>query len=86
MVGNDVWLGYRSVILAGVTIGDGAIVGAYSVVTKDVPDHALVVGNPGRITGWMCLCGVKLRLEGEQADCPACGQQYRAEDTGMVAI
>lgn len=48
-VGNDVWLGYRSVILAGVTIGDGAIVGAYSVVTKDVPPYAIVAGNPARV-------------------------------------
>ena len=47
-VGNDVWLGYRSVILAGVTIGDGAIVGAYSVVTKDVPPYTIVAGNPAR--------------------------------------
>lgn len=48
MVGNDVWLGYRSVILAGVTIGDGAIVGAYSVVTKDVPPYTIVAGNPAK--------------------------------------
>lgn len=47
-VGNDVWLGYRSVILAGVTIGDGAIVGAYSVVTKDVPPYTIVAGNPAK--------------------------------------
>lgn len=48
VVGNDVWLGYRSVILAGVTIGDGAIVGAYSVVTKDVPPYTIVAGNPAK--------------------------------------
>lgn len=48
IVGNDVWLGYRSVILAGVTIGDGAIVGAYSVVTKDVPPYSIVAGNPAK--------------------------------------
>ena len=48
VVGNDVWLGYRSVILAGVTIGDGAIIGAYSVVTKDVPPYTIVGGNPAK--------------------------------------
>ena len=48
VIGNDVWLGYRSVILAGVTIGDGAIVGAYSVVTKDVPPYTIVAGNPAK--------------------------------------
>ena len=47
-IGNDVWLGYRSVILAGVTVGDGAIVGAYSVVTKDVPPYTIVAGNPAK--------------------------------------
>lgn len=47
-IGNDVWLGYRSVIMAGVTIGDGAIVGAYSVVTKDVPPYTIVAGNPAK--------------------------------------
>lgn len=86
LVKRGATLGANSTILCGITIGRYALIGAGTVVTKDVPDHALVVGNPGRITGWMCLCGVKLRLEGEQADCPACGQKYRAEDTGMVAI
>lgn len=45
-IGNDVFIGARSIILKGVTIGDGAIVGAGSVVTKDVPEHAIVAGNP----------------------------------------
>ncbi|MDX1913400.1 MAG: CatB-related O-acetyltransferase [Saprospiraceae bacterium] len=48
VIGNDVWLGYRSVILAGVSIGDGAIVGACSVVTRDVPPYTIVAGNPAR--------------------------------------
>lgn len=47
-VGNDVWIGYRAVIMAGVNIGDGAIVGACSVVTKDVPPYTIVGGNPAR--------------------------------------
>ncbi|WP_311030059.1 CatB-related O-acetyltransferase [Mesorhizobium koreense] len=48
-VGNDVWIGRRAVILSGVTIGDGAIIGAGAVVTKDVPPYAVVVGNPARV-------------------------------------
>ena len=48
-IGNDVWIGCNSVILAGLTVGDGAVIGAGSVVTKDVPDYAIVVGNPARI-------------------------------------
>ena len=48
-IGNDVWIGVSSYILNGVTIGDGAIVAAYSIVTKDVPPYALVAGNPAQI-------------------------------------
>lgn len=49
VIGNDVWIGYRSYIKAGITIGNGAIIGAHAVVTRDVPPYAVVVGNPGRI-------------------------------------
>ncbi|MBN1914763.1 MAG: CatB-related O-acetyltransferase [Parachlamydiales bacterium] len=49
IVGNDVWFGYKSTIMPAVTIGDGAIVGTRSVVTKDVPPYCVVGGNPARI-------------------------------------
>ena len=49
IIGNDVWLGQRVIILPGVHIGNGVIVGAGAVVTKDVPDYAVVAGNPARI-------------------------------------
>ena len=49
VVGNDVWIGYRAVIMSGVTIGDGAAIGAYSLVAKDVPPYAIVAGNPARV-------------------------------------
>lgn len=48
-IGNDVWIGARSIILPGIKIGDGAIIGAGSVVTKDVPPYAVVGGNPAKI-------------------------------------
>lgn len=48
VVGNDVWIGYEAVILAGVTIGDGAIIGARAVVTKDVPPYTIVGGVPAK--------------------------------------
>ena len=47
-MGNDVWLGYQSLIMPGVTIGDGAIIGSRSVVTKDVPPYTVVAGTPAR--------------------------------------
>ena len=48
-IGNKVWIGANVVVLPGVSIGDGAVVGAGSVVTKDVPDNTVVVGNPARV-------------------------------------
>lgn len=48
IIGNDVWIGYEAVILAGVTIGDGAIIGSRAVVTKDVPPYTIVVGIPAK--------------------------------------
>lgn len=49
IIGNDVWIAYGATILSGVRIGDGAVVGAQSVVTKDVPPYAIVAGNPAKI-------------------------------------
>lgn len=54
IIGNDVWLGIESMILSGVTIGDGAVIGARTVVAKDVPPYAVCSGNPG--------CAVKMRF------------------------
>lgn len=48
-IGNNVWIGQRSIILKGVTIGDGSIIAAGSVVTKDVPNHCIVAGNPAKV-------------------------------------
>jgi acetyltransferase-like isoleucine patch superfamily enzyme len=49
VIGNDVWIGYGATILSGVTIGDGAVIGARSVVTRDVPPYCIAAGNPARV-------------------------------------
>jgi virginiamycin A acetyltransferase len=49
LIGNDVWIGFEAIILAGVTIGDGAVIGARAVVTKDVPPYAIVGGVPAKV-------------------------------------
>lgn len=72
-------LGANATIVCGITIGQWALVGAGSVVTRDVPDHALVVGNPARIKGFVCSCGHKLeeisRQDGQVfTACGHCGQ------------
>lgn len=49
VIGNDVWLGIGAIVLCGVTIGNGAVIGALALVNKDIPDNAVVAGNPARI-------------------------------------
>jgi UDP-2-acetamido-3-amino-2,3-dideoxy-glucuronate N-acetyltransferase len=89
LVRRGATLGANSTILAGHTIGRYAFVGAGAVVTKDVPDFALVVGNPGRIAGWMCSCGVKLASTlspPADAACGACGRRYRTDGAMLVSV
>ncbi|MGL1863457.1 MAG: N-acetyltransferase [Pseudodesulfovibrio sp.] len=75
-------LGANCTIVCGNTIGKYAFVGAGAVVTKSVPDHALVAGNPARIQGWVCECGEKLD---DGLACPVCAKAYRKEGTGLEA-
>lgn len=72
-------IGANSTIVCGTTIGKYAFIGAGSVVTRDVPDYALMYGNPARIRGWMCECGVKIEFANGTAVCAACGDRYRRE-------
>ncbi len=73
-------LGANSTIVCGHTIGRHAFVGAGAVVTKDVPDYALVVGNPGRIVGWVSEAGKKLTFDKDGvAFCEKSGKKYRLE-------
>lgn len=70
-------IGANATIICGHTIGSYALIGAGTVVTKDVPDYALVVGNPARQMGWVCRCGERLPQEIADVTCLACGQNYR---------
>lgn len=72
-------LGANATIVCGLTIGRGSFVGAGSVVTRDVPDRALVYGNPARLRGWVCECGAGLgEVDGKRA-CMSCGRTYGME-------
>jgi acetyltransferase-like isoleucine patch superfamily enzyme len=65
-------VGAQSVVITGVTIGKWALVGAGSLVTHDVPDHALVYGQPARIHGWVCFCARRLTVSGTEGWCSTC--------------
>lgn len=77
-------LGANSTIVCGHTIGRFAFVGAGAVVTKDIPDFALVVGNPARIVGWLSEAGQKLKFDEKGiAVCEKSGKKYKMEN-GIV--
>jgi UDP-2-acetamido-3-amino-2,3-dideoxy-glucuronate N-acetyltransferase len=76
-VGKGASLGANCTVIAGIRIGRYAFAGAGAVLTKDVPDYALVIGNPARVTGWMCECGVKLHFENSKSSCAQCGRSYK---------
>jgi acetyltransferase-like isoleucine patch superfamily enzyme len=76
-------VGANSTILPGLTIGKGAMVSAGAVVTRNVPSYALMIGNPARRKGWVCLCGETLR---NSALSCRCGRRYEPSATGLILV
>jgi UDP-2-acetamido-3-amino-2,3-dideoxy-glucuronate N-acetyltransferase len=93
-VGTGVTTGANVTIGPGLTIGDFAMIGMGSVVTKNVPSHGLVIGNPGRIAGYVCTCGpvlVKTAVwqndaPGVQYTCARCGRLFQKTATAVEEI
>jgi UDP-2-acetamido-3-amino-2,3-dideoxy-glucuronate N-acetyltransferase len=84
LVRNGAAIGANATIVCGVTIGRWAMVGAGSVVTRDVPDYGLVWGNPARLRGFVCSCGARLEKQADQDSrvllcCPKCGRSISIE-------
>ncbi len=78
-------IGANATIICGHTIGKYAFIGAGAVVTKDIPDYTLVYGNPVRISGLMCKCGVKLDFNNKKTTiCRACNRTYERIDENRV--
>ncbi len=77
-------IGAGAVLVTGVTVGRWAMVGAGAVVTHDVPDYGLVVGNPARLIGHACRCGNRLRQLGPgRLECARCGRVYQQGREGV---
>jgi UDP-2-acetamido-3-amino-2,3-dideoxy-glucuronate N-acetyltransferase len=77
-------IGANATIVAGVTIGRFAFIGAGAVVTKNVPDYALITGNPGCPAGWRCRCGETIKFTGDAADCLRCARHYSKLNEAVV--
>ncbi len=84
-------IGANATVVCGATLGEYCFVGAGAVVSKDVPPYALVVGVPARVIGWMCHCGIRLKLPAATEDsvqtvCPNCGSQYELTTSGLNVL
>ena len=88
LVRQGATIGANATVICGYTLGKFCFIGAGAVVTRDVPDYGLVVGNPGRLKGYVCYCGDKLSIapgttDVGQSECKACGRKYTMTD-GVV--
>ncbi len=79
-------IGANATIICDNTIGKWAFIGAGSVITKNVPDYAIVVGVPGKLIGWICECGNKLEFEKEKAKCLKCKRKYQKKNNKVKQI
>lgn len=87
LVQKGATIGANATIICGITLGKYAFIGAGAVVTKNVPDYALVVGNPARQTGWMSEYGHKLKFNSEGlAVCPESKDRYQLENGKVSKI
>lgn len=79
-------IGANATIVCGVTVGEWAFVAAGAVVTKDVPNYALVAGVPARQMGWVCQCGESLSFESDEAECTSCSRTYHKNGNDTIHI
>jgi UDP-2-acetamido-3-amino-2,3-dideoxy-glucuronate N-acetyltransferase len=91
LVKRGATIGANATVVCGVTLGKYCFIGAGSVVTRDVPDYAMVYGNPARRRGWACACGEKLDIEATPTaervvSCESCKQRYRYQADSLQAL
>ncbi len=85
LIKSGATIGANATVLCGITVGHYAFVAAGTVVTADVPNYALVIGVPGRNSGWMCSCGTRIEMNGSEGKCKRCGTQYIQQKDGGLA-
>lgn len=88
LIRNNASIGANATIVCGVAIGRYAFIGAGAVVIRSVPDFALVVGNPARQIGWMCVCARRIPMTAakDALSCSHCRQDYRLGENGLVPV
>jgi UDP-2-acetamido-3-amino-2,3-dideoxy-glucuronate N-acetyltransferase len=86
VVGRGATIGANATIVCGNRIGQYAFIGASSVVTDDVPDYALVYGNPGKVKGWVCQCAEGITFRSGKAVCKACRRRYQKDRVGVKPV
>ncbi|MDO5718292.1 MAG: DapH/DapD/GlmU-related protein [Tissierellia bacterium] len=84
IVGYGASIGANATIICGNKIGRFALIGAGAVVTKDIGDHEIIVGNPGRCIGYICECGIRLVEEAGEYHCPDCKKEYLGGDEFLL--
>jgi UDP-2-acetamido-3-amino-2,3-dideoxy-glucuronate N-acetyltransferase len=77
LVKKGATIGANATIICSVTLGKYAFIGTGAVVLADMPDYALMVGNPAKQKGWMCACGIQLTFKGDEGVCKACSRKYK---------
>jgi UDP-2-acetamido-3-amino-2,3-dideoxy-glucuronate N-acetyltransferase len=80
LVKKGTTIGANATIICGVTLGRYSFIGAGAVVNKNIPDHALVVGNPAKQVGWACECGERLA---DDLECLTCEKQFTKSRNGL---
>lgn len=86
VIGKGASIGANATIVCGHNIGKYAFVAAGAVVTKDVPDYALVMGNPARVKDFVCECSEKMKWTENKFTCPNCGKKYILNDNHVEEI
>ncbi len=86
LVREGATIGAHATILCGITIGTYALVGAGAVVTKNIPNYALVVGVPAKQIGWVCVCGNTLKFRSTKATCSYCSRCYTKKGRSLSPV